>query len=169
MSIMAAAKFKIAKDIARILQNLNFQSISAGNLCPARKPVSQKELACVRATTDVKLVPWLRLEPQCLGTGAAKHRKQRQETTRWTATICCISPSVLPGRVQSGKTTLLIWWASTFSKLESIGLGFHLWSNLNQRYPLLDLRPKLLSSSLTFGYIMSPLCTCSRLKSCAPT
>ena len=48
---------KIAKDIARISQSLNFQSISAGNLCPARKPVSQKELACVRATTDVKLVP----------------------------------------------------------------------------------------------------------------
>ena len=37
MSIMAAAKFKIAKDIARISQNLNFQSISAGNLCPARE------------------------------------------------------------------------------------------------------------------------------------
>ena len=46
-----------------------------------------------------------------------------------------ISPLVLPGRVQSRKIIWLLWWVSTFSKLTSMGLDFHAWSNLKQLYP----------------------------------
>ena len=54
----------------------------------------------------------------------------------------CLSPFPLlyarwsyPGGSSQGKIIWLLWWVSTFSKLTSMGLDFHAWSNLKQLYP----------------------------------